>query len=153
MFVPSLAGKKSGEVGHPNYQHPQRLREGTYNAEVDRVPLLVVATALRALSVGGRESVGELRQRRQPAVQGKRPADTGGVGVVPRIEGDAGSPGEEAGGVAGGGVRAAPGKRAAAGGTVAGGEASGQDSGRAGWRCHGDASGGGSRGGAELGLR
>ena len=55
MFVPSLAGRKSGEVGHPNYQHPQRLQEGTYSGEVDRVPLLVVATALRALSVGRRE--------------------------------------------------------------------------------------------------
>lgn len=55
MFVPALANKKSGEVGHPNYQHPQRLREGTYSAEVDRFPLLVVATALKALSVGGRE--------------------------------------------------------------------------------------------------
>ena len=55
MFVPALAGNKSGEVGHPNYQHPQRLREGTYNGEVDRVPLLAVATALRALTFGGRE--------------------------------------------------------------------------------------------------
>jgi WD40 repeat protein len=53
MFVPALAGKRSGEVGHPNYQHPQRLREGTYSAEVDRFPLLVVATALRALTVVG----------------------------------------------------------------------------------------------------
>lgn len=55
MFVPALASKKSGEVGHPNYQHPERLREGIYTAEVDRFPLLVVATALRALSIGGRE--------------------------------------------------------------------------------------------------
>src|SRR5207244_6522301 len=55
MFVPALASKKSGEVGHPNYQHPQRLREGIYNGEVDRFPLLVVATALRALSVAGKE--------------------------------------------------------------------------------------------------
>ena len=55
MFVPALANKKSGEVGHPNYQHPQRLRDGTYTAQVDRFPLLVVATALRALTVGGRE--------------------------------------------------------------------------------------------------
>ena len=54
MFVPALANRKSGEVGHPNYQHPQRLREGTYNDLVDRFPLLVVATALQALSVGGR---------------------------------------------------------------------------------------------------
>ena len=48
MWVPALANKKSGEVGHPAYQHPQRLRENTYSAEVDRVPLLVVACALRA---------------------------------------------------------------------------------------------------------
>ena len=28
MWVPALAGTKSGEVGHPSYQHPQRLRRG-----------------------------------------------------------------------------------------------------------------------------
>src|SRR5262249_32068912 len=28
MCVPSLAGTKSGEVGHPAYQHPERLRTG-----------------------------------------------------------------------------------------------------------------------------
>ncbi len=55
MWVPALAGKPSGEVGHPNFQHPQRLRDGTYSPEVDRFPLLVVATALRALTLGGRE--------------------------------------------------------------------------------------------------
>jgi hypothetical protein len=54
MWVPSLAGKKSGEVGHPNYQHPQRLREGTYSPEVDRFPLLLIATALRCIKAGGR---------------------------------------------------------------------------------------------------
>src|SRR5437773_6810724 len=54
MFVPALAQKKSGEVGHPAYQHPQRLREGTYNAEVDRFPHLVIYTALRSLMVGSR---------------------------------------------------------------------------------------------------
>jgi hypothetical protein len=54
MWVPALASKPSGEVGHPNYQHPQRLGEGTYRREVDRFPLLVVATALRALAAGGK---------------------------------------------------------------------------------------------------
>jgi formylglycine-generating enzyme required for sulfatase activity len=54
MWVPALAGKKSGEVGHPSYQHPQRLREGTYNLDVDRFPLLLVATALRALKANGK---------------------------------------------------------------------------------------------------
>jgi putative hemolysin len=54
MFVPALAGSPSGEVGHPAYQHPQRLREGTYGPEVDRFPLLVIYVAIRALVVGGR---------------------------------------------------------------------------------------------------
>jgi Leucine-rich repeat (LRR) protein len=54
MYVPALAGKKSGEVGHPSYQHPQRLREGTYSLEVDRFPLLLIAAALRCIKVGGR---------------------------------------------------------------------------------------------------
>ena len=54
MWVPALAGKKSGEVGHPAYQHPQRLREGTYSVEVDRFPHLVIYTALRALMVRSR---------------------------------------------------------------------------------------------------
>jgi hypothetical protein len=54
MFVPELAGEPSGEVGHPNYQHPERLRAGTYDAEVDRFPHLVVGTALRALAEHGR---------------------------------------------------------------------------------------------------
>ncbi len=54
MWVPGLAGTKCGEVGHPSYQHPQRLRDGTYSLHVDRFPLLLVATALSALMVGGR---------------------------------------------------------------------------------------------------
>jgi hypothetical protein len=54
MWVPALAREKSGEVGHPGFQHPRRLEHGTYNAEVDRFPLLAVACALRALSVAGR---------------------------------------------------------------------------------------------------
>ncbi len=53
MYVPSLAGKRSGEVGHPSFQHPQRLREGTFSPEVDRFPLLLIATALRCLQVDG----------------------------------------------------------------------------------------------------
>jgi WD40 repeat protein len=54
MFVPGLAGKKSGEVGHPAYQHPQRLRQGTYCPELDHVPLLAIACALRCLAAGGK---------------------------------------------------------------------------------------------------
>jgi HEAT repeat protein len=55
MWVPALADKRSGEDGHANYQHPQRARERIYNAEVDRFPLLLIATALRALKLKGKE--------------------------------------------------------------------------------------------------
>jgi hypothetical protein len=55
MFVPALAASKSAETGHPNYRHPRRINEGVYNAEIDRFPHLVIYTALRALTVGGRE--------------------------------------------------------------------------------------------------
>ena len=54
MWVPALAGTKSGEIGHASYQHPQRLRDGTYSIDVDRFPVLLVATALRALKAQGR---------------------------------------------------------------------------------------------------
>jgi hypothetical protein len=53
MFVPALATRPSGEVGHPSYQHPLRIQERVYSAQVDRLPLLAVACGLRALAVGG----------------------------------------------------------------------------------------------------
>src|SRR5262245_40832246 len=49
MFVEALAGNPPPESGHPNYQHPQRLKEGGYDADADRFSLLVAYTALRAL--------------------------------------------------------------------------------------------------------
>ena len=52
MYVPSLTGKRSGEVGHPAYQHPQRLRQGIYNSEVDRFSHLAIYSAVRCLTVG-----------------------------------------------------------------------------------------------------
>ncbi len=55
MFVPALADTPSGEVGHPNYQHPQRLREGAYDSQVDRFSHLLIYTALRCVQVGGME--------------------------------------------------------------------------------------------------
>jgi formylglycine-generating enzyme required for sulfatase activity len=54
MWVPALAGSRSGEVGHPSYQHPHRLRDQTYSLDVDRFPLLLIATGLRAVMVQGR---------------------------------------------------------------------------------------------------
>lgn len=53
LWVPALAWTRSGEVGHPAYQHPERLRGEVYGPEVDRFPVLLIATALRALQMGG----------------------------------------------------------------------------------------------------
>ncbi|HTU22234.1 MAG TPA: hypothetical protein VMG10_29615 [Gemmataceae bacterium] len=55
MYVPALADRPSGEVGHPNYQHPQRLREGGYHRHMDRFAHLLIYTALRCIRVGGEE--------------------------------------------------------------------------------------------------
>jgi len=54
MWVPTLADYHSGEVGHPNFQHPLRLKERLFNADVDRFAHLVIACALRATLVGGK---------------------------------------------------------------------------------------------------
>ena len=51
MYVPALAGKRSGESGHPAFQHPQRLREGIFSAEVDRFPHLAIYTAIHCLTL------------------------------------------------------------------------------------------------------
>jgi hypothetical protein len=52
MWVPALAGRKSGEMGHPSYQHPGRPAEDL-GAVTDHFPLLLIACALRCLLVGG----------------------------------------------------------------------------------------------------
>lgn len=54
LVVPSLAKLPSGELGHPNYQHPDRLRDGIAGPEVDRFAHLVIYTALRSLARGGK---------------------------------------------------------------------------------------------------
>jgi hypothetical protein len=54
MWVPALADSHSGEVGHPNFQHPRRLKDRSYNGDVDRFPHLVIAAGLRAALVGGK---------------------------------------------------------------------------------------------------
>ena len=53
MWVPALGHKPSGEVGHPAYQHPERVREGLYTSAADRLPVLAIACALRGISVSG----------------------------------------------------------------------------------------------------
>ncbi|WP_454740223.1 protein kinase domain-containing protein [Cupriavidus necator] len=49
MFVPGLKGRKSHEIGHRNYQHPQR-REDSFDADVDWFSLWVIYLTLIALS-------------------------------------------------------------------------------------------------------
>lgn len=53
MFVPALAGQQSGELGHANFQHPQRDTTRAYDAALDRFSHLAICTALRCLSIGG----------------------------------------------------------------------------------------------------
>ncbi|OAI41688.1 hypothetical protein AYO40_02525 [Planctomycetaceae bacterium SCGC AG-212-D15] len=54
MCVPALTMLRSIEMGHPNFQHPQRAKDGIYSLEVDRFSHLVIFTAVRALQSGGR---------------------------------------------------------------------------------------------------
>jgi hypothetical protein len=54
MCVPALTMLKTIEVGHPNFQHPQRARDGIYSLDVDRFSHLVIYTAVRALMAGGK---------------------------------------------------------------------------------------------------
>lgn len=48
LFVPALEGRRSAEVGHRNYQHPDRT-EADFGLHLDRFPGLAVYVALRAL--------------------------------------------------------------------------------------------------------
>ncbi|PSQ96482.1 MAG: hypothetical protein BRD55_06535 [Bacteroidetes bacterium SW_9_63_38] len=49
MYVPALEGWRSAEVGHRNYQHPDRT-DSDFGPTLDRFPGLAVYTALRALA-------------------------------------------------------------------------------------------------------
>lgn len=49
MFVPALHGKRSLELGHPNYQHPQR-DESVFGPNMDNFSHWVIYTSLIALS-------------------------------------------------------------------------------------------------------
>ncbi len=48
-YIPTLHGQPPGEVGHPNFQHPDRLRNGYYEANADAFSSLVIYLALIAL--------------------------------------------------------------------------------------------------------
>ncbi|MFA5375612.1 MAG: zinc ribbon domain-containing protein [Dehalococcoidia bacterium] len=49
MFIPSLSGEKSPELGHPNYVHPKRA-EDNYDDNLDSFAALVVYLSLLALA-------------------------------------------------------------------------------------------------------
>jgi len=49
FFIPSLSGCPPGEVGHPNYQHPERLEYGQYDEDIDNFSALVVYLSFLAL--------------------------------------------------------------------------------------------------------
>ncbi|QNA46473.1 BUD32 family EKC/KEOPS complex subunit [Lacibacter sediminis] len=48
MYLPTLSGLKSNELGHPNFQHPQRSANH-YSARIDRFSSIVIYLSLRAL--------------------------------------------------------------------------------------------------------
>ena len=55
MWTEKLAGSPSGELGHANYQHPQRKAGQINSLDVDRFSHLVICCALRCLYVGGQK--------------------------------------------------------------------------------------------------
>jgi hypothetical protein len=50
IWLPELTDVRSREVGHPNYQHPQRIAEGFRDEYTDTFSALVIYTSLRALA-------------------------------------------------------------------------------------------------------
>ncbi|MGA2034766.1 MAG: putative Ig domain-containing protein [Thermoguttaceae bacterium] len=71
MFVPKLSGTVSGELGHPAYQHPQRLRDGTYNGDVDRFSHLVIYCAVHCLAAPVFRALWQLRDDDTRALVGR----------------------------------------------------------------------------------
>ena len=50
MFFPELAGLATNEVGHINYQHPQRSSKH-YNKDIDRFASIIIYLGLKAISL------------------------------------------------------------------------------------------------------
>ena len=49
MFIANMAGEESPEVGHPNYQHPERNKKD-FNTGIDNFSALAIYISLRALA-------------------------------------------------------------------------------------------------------
>jgi predicted Ser/Thr protein kinase len=50
IWVQEIADVPPHEVGHPNYQHPQRRQVGTWGEHIDWFSALVIYTSLRAIA-------------------------------------------------------------------------------------------------------
>jgi len=50
VYIPALRGNPPDEVGHPNYQHPERIAKGYYEQNVDNFSSIVIYLSLRALA-------------------------------------------------------------------------------------------------------
>ncbi len=55
ICVPGLEHVPSHEVGHPAFQHPQRIAEGGHGLDIDRFSHLLIYTTLQCLIAGGRK--------------------------------------------------------------------------------------------------
>lgn len=49
FYLPALQNNPPGEAGHPNYQHPHRIRSGYYRLNMDTFSALVIYVSLLAL--------------------------------------------------------------------------------------------------------
>jgi hypothetical protein len=50
IWVPELADVRGREVGHPNYQHPERIATGAWDEHIDAFSALVIYVSLCALA-------------------------------------------------------------------------------------------------------
>ena len=50
IWLPSIAASPPAEVGHPNYQHPQRVASAFWDEYVDTFSTLTIYTSVRALA-------------------------------------------------------------------------------------------------------
>ena len=50
VWMASVSSEPPGESGHPHYQHPTRVREGSWGPQVDSFSALVIYTSLRAVA-------------------------------------------------------------------------------------------------------
>ena len=81
MYVPPLAGRSSHEIGHRNYQHPQRT-EADFGPQIDHFSTWVVYTALVALSVEPKTVERARRRRRMSALSPRGFSESTGIAAV-----------------------------------------------------------------------